>query len=272
MKILVTGADGMLGQDLCPLLINNGFNVFPADINNFDITNYSACEKVLKKEKPDFIIHCAAFTDVENAEKNLKSAIKINANGTENIAKLCSENNITLVYISTDYVFDGNKNTPYTIEDSPNPINNYGRTKHQGEEAVKKHCEKYYIIRTSWLYGKNGKNFVNTMLNLAKENREIKVVNDQIGSPTWTVELSNGIIEIIKNKPFGVYHVSGEGEVCWYSFAKEIFSIMDLKVNLLPCSSSEYIQLAKRPKYSVLKNSIKCTSWKESLKKYLLTF
>ena len=169
MKVLVTGARGMLGQDLCPVLIESGFNILPTDIQELDITNVNSCKNVLENNKPDIVIHCAAFTNVEESEKNIQNSSEINVNGTENIAKICSENDITLVYISTDYVFDGNKNLPYTTENHPKPLNNYGITKYKGEEIVKKYCKKYYIIRTSWLYGKFGKNFVNTMLNLVKE-------------------------------------------------------------------------------------------------------
>ena len=272
MRVLVTGANGMLGQDLCPILKKQGYEVIKTDIQDLDITDFFVCKSKISEISPDIVIHCAAYTDVEGAEKDFETAQKINVFGTENIAKICAKNNIILVYISTDYVFDGEKNLPYTTQDIPNPINNYGLTKFQGEKLVKELCVKHYIIRTSWLYGINGKNFVNTMLKLTKDNKEIKVVTDQIGSPTWSVELSEKIIEIIRNKTFGIYHVSGEGCVSWHDFAQEIFAIKGLKVNLLPCLSSEYTQFAKRPKYSVLKNSVICAKWEKTLKKYLLTF
>ena len=210
MKVLVTGANGMLGQDLCPILEDAGYEVIETDINNLDITNAEATAAFIKQEAPEIVVHCAAYTNVDKAEEDLKNAELINVTGTENIAKACAEAGATMVYISTDYVFDGTKSTPYTPDDKPNPINNYGLTKLKGEEAVKKYCEKYYIARTSWLYGHHGKNFVETMINLAKDRKELKVVDDQIGCPTWTVELANGILKLF-DKPYGTYHVCGRG-------------------------------------------------------------
>lgn len=268
MKILVTGANGMLGQDLCPILEDNGYEVIETDIHNLDVTNIETCENFISLEKPDFVIHCAAYTNVDKAEKDIESAELINVIGTQNIAKICQKNKITLVYISTDYVFDGTKKEPYIPEDKPNPINHYGLTKLKGEKNVKKYCDKYYIIRTSWLYGHYGKNFVETMLSLVHK-EELKVVNDQIGCPTWTVDLANGIVEIIKNCDFGTYHVCGEGETSWYEFAKEIFSQENLNVNTKPCSTEEYPSIANRPKYSALKNNKLCRNWKIALKNYL---
>lgn len=270
MKILVTGAKGMLGQDLCPILEDEGYEVVETDSNNLNVTDFAKVKEVLKREKPDFVIHCAAYTNVDKAEEDLETAALINVKGTENVARICAENNITLVYISTDYVFDGKKKEPYLPEDKPNPINNYGLTKFQGEEAVKKFCKKYYIIRTSWLYGHHGKNFVETMISLA-EKPELKVVDDQIGCPTWTVELSNGIVEIIDEEPdFGIYHICGSGKISWYGFAKEIFNQMGLKVNLVPCKTEEFPRPAKRPKNSVMESEGICRNWKIALKEYLL--
>lgn len=269
MKILVTGANGMLGQDLCPILEDEGYEVIETDINSLDITNLKNVKNVLEKEKPGYVIHCAAYTNVDSAEENLETATNINVKGTENIARICGENNITIIYISTDYVFDGSKKGLYLPEDNPNPINNYGLTKLQGENAVKKFCEKYYIVRTSWLYGHHGKNFVETMLSLA-DKPEIKVVDDQFGCPTWTVELSNGIAELIEEEPdFGTYHICGSGETSWYEFAKEIFEKEGLKVNLKPCTTDEYPRLAKRPFHSSMDNNKICRNWKIALKDYL---
>ena len=198
MKVLVTGANGMLGQDLCPILEDNGYEVVETDVNTLDITNIEQVKTVLNKEKPDIVVHCAAYTNVDKAEEDLKTAELINVTGTENVAEICGKSGITLIYISTDYVFDGTKNSPYTPEDMPNPINNYGITKYEGEEAVRSLCEKYYVARTSWLYGHHGKNFVETMLKLA-DNNEVNVVDDQVGCPTWTVELANGIVKLLSN-------------------------------------------------------------------------
>ena len=266
-KILVTGANGMLGEDLCPILEDNGYEVIETDINTLDITNPVQVKSVLEAERPDIVIHCAAYTNVDKAEEDLKNAELINVTGTENIAEVCGKSGITLVYISTDYVFDGTKNSPYTPDDRTNPVNNYGMTKYEGEEAVRSLCEKYYIARTSWLYGYHGKNFVETMLNLA-DKPEIKVVDDQIGCPTWTVELANGIVKLL-SKSYGTYHVCGSGSTSWYGFAREVFVQSGMKVNLLPCTTYEFPRPAKRPQYSVMENDGICRNWQDALRDYL---
>lgn len=268
MTILVTGANGMLGQDLCPILEDNGYDVIETDVHNLDITNYEACEKVLLDNKPDFVIHCAAYTNVDKAEEDIEAARLINAKGTENIAKACSKIGATLVYVSTDYVFDGNGTKPYLPTDETKPLNNYGLTKLEGEEAVKKYCEKYYIARTSWLYGHHGKNFVETIISLANKS-DLKVVDDQIGCPTWTVELANGIIKLIKDKEYGIYHVCGSEATSWYGFAKEIFSLLKINSNLQPCTTDQFPRPAKRPRYSIMNNNGICRNWKLALKDYL---
>ena len=269
-KILVTGANGMLGQDLCPILQDEGFDVIETDVDTLDITDSGMVSDVLLSKKPSIVIHCAAYTNVDKAEEDLETATKINVKGTENLAKVCGENDITLVYISTDYVFDGKKGEKYTPDDTPNPINNYGLTKFQGEEAVRKYCKKYYITRTSWLYGIHGKNFVETMLSLA-DKPELKVVDDQIGCPTWTVELANGITELIEDEAeYGTYHVCGSGITSWYGFAKEIFEQSGLNVNLKPCTTDEFPRPASRPKYSAMENDGICRDWKVALSNYML--
>lgn len=267
MKILVTGANGMLGQDLCPILEDAGAFVIETDVDTFDITDEKIVEKVLTDIHPDMVVHCAAYTNVDKAEEDLKTAELINVTGTENIAETCAKLGITLVYISTDYVFDGESEEPYTTEDMPNPVNNYGATKYEGEEVVRSLCEKYYVVRTSWLYGHHGKNFVETMLSMA-DRAEIKVVDDQIGCPTWTCELASGILKLL-SKPYGTYHVCGSGFTSWYGFAKEIFAQSNLKVNLKPCTTDEFQRPAKRPKYSVMDNGGICRNWQAALKDYL---
>lgn len=264
MKVLVTGAKGMLGQDLCPILEDNGYEVIETDIDTLDITNAEGVKQTLSSELPDIVIHCAAYTNVDKAEEDIETAALINVQGTENIAKACAENDITLIYISTDYVFDGEKTEPYTPEDTPNPLNNYGLTKLQGEEAVKKYCKKFYIARTSWLYGHHGKNFVETMISL-KDKDELKVVNDQIGCPTWTVELANGIIKIL-DMDYGIYHICGGGSTSWYEFAKEI---LGNPANLKPCTTDEFPRPAKRPKCSIMNNNGLCRSWQAALHDYM---
>lgn len=277
-KVLVTGANGMLGQDLCPILEDNGYSVVRTDVDTMDITNLENVATVLDRENPDIVVHCAAYTNVDKAEEDLETARLINSTGTENLAKVCGVNNITLVYISTDYVFNGMKNEPYLPTDKADPVNNYGLTKWEGEEAVRKYCEKYFITRTSWLYGIHGKNFVETMISLS-DKPELKVVDDQIGCPTWTVELSNGIVKLLNTNNFGTYHVCGSGVTSWYGFAKEIFEQyaslqgdeVDVTIlsNLKPCATDEFPRPAKRPPYSVMQNDGICRDWKAALSDYM---
>ena len=275
MKVLVTGANGMLGQDLCPILEDVGCFVVETDIHNLDITDSELCEKVINEVNPNLVIHCAAYTNVDKAEEDLETARLINVTGTENIAKACAKVGATMIYVSTDYVFDGTKTEPYLPGDKANPINNYGLTKLEGEDAVKKYCEKYYIARTSWLYGHHGKNFVETMLSLC-DKEELKIVDDQIGCPTWTVELANGILKLLQ-KPYGIYHICGSGYTSWYGFAKEIFEQYksnnpDKKFNLelKPCTTEEFSRPAKRPSFSVMANEKICRDWRTALRDYLM--
>lgn len=269
MKILITGSNGMLGQDLCPILEDAEYEIFEGTRENFDITDFELVKKVLKTENPDVAIHCAAYTNVDKAEEEQEKAFLVNSKATENLAKICGENDILLVYISTDYVFDGEKKEAYLPEDKTNPINVYGKSKLKGEIAVQKYCKRYYIVRTSWLFGHYGKNFVETMLSLA-EKPELKVVNDQLGCPTWTVDLSEAIADLLEEQPeYGIYHICGSSKTSWYDFAKEIFSQHGLKVNLKPCSTEEFSRPAKRPTNSVLENNGVCRNWKLALKEYL---
>jgi len=268
-KILVTGASGMLGQDLCPMLEDCGYEVIETDIDNMDITDELETMRVISDVKPEFVIHCAAYTNVDKAEEDIKTAEIINAKGTENVAKACKSNNATMIYISTDYVFDGESTTPYKPDDTTCPINNYGLSKCKGEEAVKKYCPKHYIARTSWLYGHHGPNFVETMISLANK-PEIKVVDDQIGCPTWTVDLSEAIISIIEEAPeFGIYHTCGGGYTSWYGFAKEIYKYTNVDVNITPCTTNEFPRPAKRPSYSVMDNNGLLRNWKLALQEYI---
>ena len=272
-KILVTGARGMLGQDLCPILEDNGYEVVETDVDTLNITDFDIVKKVLEIEKPDIVIHCAAYTNVDKAEEDLEIATNINVKGTENLAKYCGKHDITLVYISTDYVFDGTKEGAYTPDDKPNPINNYGLTKYKGELAVQKYCKKFYIARTSWLYGIHGKNFVKTMISL-KSRPKLKVVDDQVGCPTWTVELANGIVRLLTEEPFGIYHICGSGKTSWYGFAKKIFELISTEDNkegltLKPCTTEEFPCPAKRPHNSVMDNKGYCRKWETALKDYI---
>ena len=268
MKVLITGAKGMLGQDLCPTLEDLGCFSIETDIDNLDITKKEDVEDFVSKAHPDLIIHLAAYTNVDRAEEEEEKAELINAVGTENVALAASKIDVPLIYISTDYVFDGTKNSPYLPTDKVNPINAYGRTKLKGEELVQKHCKKYYIARTSWLYGMYGKNFVDTMLSL-KDKEELKVVDDQWGTPTWTMDLAGALMKLL-TKPYGIYHLSGGGKpTTWYNFAKMIFELSNLEVNLKPCTTEEFKRPANRPKYSVMDNDKMLRDWKLALKDYL---
>lgn len=269
MKVLVTGADGMLGSDLCPMLEEAGFEVIETTINELDITNELDVHRVISEVKPDYLVHCAAYTNVDKAEEEKETAELINATGTKYIAQACQKNDCIPVYISTDYVFDGEGNRPYEPDDKTNPVNIYGLTKLHGEQAVQEYCDRYYILRTSWLYGHHGKNFVETMISIAG-NPEVKVVDDQIGCPTWTVDLSDAIISVIDEEPeYGTYHACGTGSTTWYGFAQEIYNQMNLSVNLVPCETKDFPRPAKRPKYSIMNNNGLLRDWKEALYEYI---
>ena len=267
MKVLVTGANGMLGRDLCPYLEELGMMVIPTDYDTMDITDEKQTDEVISRVHPDLIIHCAAYTNVDKAQEDLETATKLNVLGAKNVAISAQKINATMVYISTDYVFDGTKDTPYLPSDKPNPINNYGLTKYQGEVEVQKNCQKHYIARTSWLYGIHGKNFVETMISLADKD-ELNVVDDQIGCPTWTIELIQGILKLL-NKPYGIYHVCGSGSTTWYGFARTIFEKEGLKVNLKPCTTDKFPRPARRPNYSIMENEGITRDWKDALSDYL---
>ncbi len=268
-RILVTGANGMLARDLCPMLEDADFEVIETTRNELDVTDELQVRRVISDVKPDYVIHCAAYTNVDKAEEEPETAELVNAKSAEYIAKACNSNNAVMIYISTDYVFDGTKKTPYVPEDTTNPTGAYGLSKLHGEEAVRKFCPAHYIIRTSWLYGHHGKNFVETMISLA-EKTELKVVDDQVGCPTWTVDLSDAIISFIDEEPpFGTYHACGAGSTSWYGFAKEIFDLMSLNVKLIPCTTEEFPRPAKRPAYSVMDNEGLLRDWKQALQEYI---
>ena len=268
-RILVTGANGMLARDLCPMLEDADFEVIETTRNELDVTDELQVRRVISDVKPDYVIHCAAYTNVDKAEEEPEIAELVNAKSAEYIAKACNSNNAVMIYISTDYVFDGIQTRPYIPDDIATPIGAYGLSKLHGEEAVRKFCPAHYIIRTSWLYGHHGKNFVETMISLA-EKTELKVVDDQVGCPTWTVDLSDAIISFIDEEPpFGTYHACGAGSTSWYGFAKEIFDLMSLNVKLIPCPTEEFPRPAKRPAYSVMDNDGLLRDWKQALQEYI---
>ena len=278
MKILITGANGMLAKSVKARL-KEGNELICTDVADLDITDEKAVIKFVEKNKPEYIVNCAAFTAVDKAEEVYDLAEKINANGPGNLAKAAKTVDATLVHISTDYVFDGDLDVTksYVETDAVGPVTVYGKTKLHGEEQVKANTDKYYIFRTAWLYG-DGNNFVRTMLKLGNEKDEISVVADQHGSPTYAEDLANIIAEAIEKKiPYGLYHSTNQGFTTWYDFTKKIFELADIKCNVKPVTSEEFIRPAKRPKNSklnkqkLLDQEVTVPEWEDGLKRYLET-
>jgi len=270
MKILILGCRGMLGHDLMKVFEKEDTTCW--DIEELDITKKKDVSKAIKKLKPEAVINAAAYTAVDDCETSEDKAMAINAQAVEYLATVCAENGAILVHFSTDYVFDGQNKDGYLEDAEVKPINVYGKSKLAGEQAVKEALTRYYIIRTSWLYGNNGKNFVDMMLNMAKEKRVARVVDDQTGSPTYTLDLAETVAKIIKEeKEFGIYHVTNSGSTTWYDFAKEIFKTMKQDVPLTAVNTEEFPRAAKRPAYSILLNTKlePLRHWKEALHDYL---
>lgn len=274
--ILLTGGNGQLGTELRHLLDEQGLEYISTDAGEMDITNASETLAFIKELAPTIIYHCAAYTAVDKAEDEGKELDeKINVEGTRNVAEAAKAVGATLIYISTDYVFDGTKkNGLYKTDDQTNPLNEYGRTKLLGEQIVQEIMENYYIIRTSWVFGQYGHNFVFTMQKLAENRNELTVVNDQFGRPTWTRTLAEFMTFVIKeNADYGVYHLSNENSCSWYEFAKEI--LKNTEVNVLPVDSSQFPQKAQRPQYSVMDLSkaealgFEIPTWQEALEAML---
>ncbi|MBU3126864.1 dTDP-4-dehydrorhamnose reductase [Clostridium tagluense] len=276
MKILITGANGQLGTELANQYKNiKGIDLILAGKSDLDITNLHSVYNFVNQKKPDVIINCAAFTAVDTCESQIDMAYKINAIGPKNLAIAANEIGAEIVQVSTDYVFDGNTDKSLTEFDLVNPQTVYGKTKLEGEILVKSHNPKHYIVRTAWLYGE-GNNFVRTMINLSKTNTTIKVVNDQKGTPTSTVDLARVIIKLIEDKNYGLFHCTCKGECTWYEFTKEIFRLKGISTEVLPCTTDEFKRPAKRPKYSVLRNymmELTCgditRTWEEAISEYL---
>ncbi len=273
MKIALTGSDGMLGSDISSVF--SDVELKPFTLNDFDITDLDKSVSAIKNAAPDYLIHTAAYTDVDGSELDPEKAYLINGLGARNIAIACEEIKCPIIYISTDYVFDGTKKEPYNEWDIPNPINKYGLSKLIGEQFVTSLTNRFYIVRTSWLYGKNGNNFVDTMIKLFSEKDEIEVVDDQTGSPTFTYDLAAKLKDII-GRGFGIYHITNTSQCSWYEFAVEIAKLKGSKVIINPVTSEKFISPAKRPSYSVLDNSMLrleglegLRHWKEALKDYL---
>ena len=287
MKVLVTGVKGQLGFDVVNELKKRGHTPIGVDVDDMDITDAVAVEKVITDAAPDAVIHCAAYTAVDKAEDNEEICRKVNAYGTENIAKVCKKLDCKMMYISTDYIFDGEGTRPWEPDDAvTKPLNVYGQTKYEGELAVRENVSKFFIVRIAWVFGVNGNNFIKTMLKLGKERGAVKVVNDQIGSPTYTADLAVLLCDMIESEKYGNYHATNEGLCSWYDFACEIFRQASAlgydcydenHLTIKPVTTKEYgVSKAARPFNSRLDKSkltahgfVPLPDWKDALNRYL---
>lgn len=292
MKILITGGRGQLGTELfkcfergytelgTPHILKQENAVRSVDVDELDITDIKAVRAFFEKEKFDAVINCAAYTNVDGCETNRDDAFKVNAIGPRNLAIACEDMGAKLIHISTDYVFPGNGTMPCTECDIPSPKSAYGSTKYLGEQYVREFCRRYFIVRTAWLYGYYGKNFVKTIMNAARKFGKLTVVDDQRGNPTNAADLAHHIIKLLDTEEYGIYHGTGEGECSWYEFAAEIVRAAGIEAEVTPCSSEEYAashpQAADRPKYSALDNGMlrvtvgdEFRPWQDALKCFM---
>lgn len=275
-NVLVTGAGGMLAADLVPALEAAGHQVTACGRDRLDVTDPAQARAVIGAARPAVVLHCAAYTNVDGAEADPAQAFRVNQNGARHVAEACREAGAAMVYVSTDYVFDGTATQPYRPEDPPNPVGAYGASKLAGEQAVRDTLDAHYIVRTSWLYGHGGRNFVDTMRKLGREKPELAVVDDQLGSPTWTVPLAEAITRLIATARYGTYHVTGQGTCTWCGLTREIMAREGLTTPVKPLTTAELGRPAPRPAYSVLDNSALLAAgvpllplWQESLAAYL---
>lgn len=274
MKTLITGADGQLGRELQKRLKESAS--IATGSKELDITDEIAVSTILRKYNPDVVIHCAAFTKVDAAEEKADLAFRVNAVGAQNVALACREIGATMVYISTDYVFDGKLERAYTEFDAPRPLSVYGKSKFAGEILARQATDKLFILRTAWLYG-DGPNFVRTMLKMGQERLEIQVVNDQHGCPTSTVDMGEAVLRIIRTKRYGTYHVVNRGVTTWYGFAKKIFELVgNTHIKVTPITTEQFVRAAPRPGYSPMDTRLLqlvlgwCPRpWEEALAEYL---
>lgn len=277
MKVLVTGAKGQLGTDLMNELEKRGIESIGVDVQEMDITDREACMRVISESKADAVIHCAAYTAVDAAEDNVDLCRKINGEGTRNVALACQATGAKLMYISTDYVFDGQGTRPWEPDDSRSPLNVYGQTKYEGELAVEELVEKFFTVRIAWVFGVAGKNFIKTMLRLGKERGAVSVVDDQVGSPTYTYDLARLLVDMIQTDRYGRYHATNEGFCSWYEFACEIFRQAGMdEVKVTPVSSDQFPVKAVRPansrmsKAKLAENGFEpLPTWQDALGRFL---
>ena len=278
MRVFVTGVKGQLGYDVMNELEKQGLEGIGVDIDEMDITDADQVNKVIKEAAPDAVIHCAAYTAVDAAEDNEEICRKVNAQGTENIAKVCEELDIKMMYISTDYVFNGQGKRPWEPDDKREPLNVYGQTKYEGELAIEEHVKKFFTVRIAWVFGLNGKNFIKTMLQVGKNHPQVRVVNDQIGTPTYTYDLARLLVDMMETEKYGYYHATNEGGyISWYDFTKEIYRQAGLATEVQPVTTAEYgLSKAARPYNSRLeKKKLKengftpLPTWQDALGRYL---
>ncbi len=276
MRILVTGASGMLGQALLPVLQQSHY-VVGVGVEDFDVCNGKAVRDCISAHGPELVVHLAAYTDVDGCETDPRRAEETNGSSTRNVAQACAEIDAAMLYVSTDYVFDGSKVEPYCESDQPNPLNAYGRSKLLGEQYVQTILDRYFVVRTSWLFGPHGKNFVATILRLAQQSSELRVVDDQRGSPTYTRHLAPKLAQLAETNAYGIYHITGSGSCSWCEFARSIVELGGFtSVRMVPISSDECGRPARRPANSVLENSrlsqsnlVLLPHWEFGLRDYL---
>lgn len=276
MRVLVTGVKGQLGYDIVKECEKRGIEAIGVDVAEMDITDADKVREVITNAKVDAVMHCAAYTAVDAAEENVELCRKVNATGTENIAKVCKELDIKMVYISTDYVFNGEGEHFWQPDEERQPLNVYGQTKYEGELAVETYLEKYFTVRIAWVFGINGNNFIKTMLRLGKERGAVSVVNDQVGSPTYTYDLAKILVDMVQTEKYGRYHATNEGICSWYEFACEIFKQAGMDVAVTPVDSSAFPVKAKRPKNSRMSKDklvemgfSLLPTWQDALGRYL---
>lgn len=275
LRIIVTGANGQLGRELM-LRSDPDYELIGFGRAELDITDLKQCRAVLAQIKPDAVIHCAAYTAVDRAETDADSAYQVNAAGSRNIAIAAREVGAKLVFVSTDYVFDGSSAVPYNEYDRPNPITVYGKSKLAGEQLVQTLHDRYFIVRTAWVYGAHGANFVRTMLRLGEAGGTVRVVSDQFGSPTYTADLAQMLLTLVATEAYGIYHATNSGSCSWYEFAAAIFEEGGLSSKVEPCTTAEFPRPAPRPAYSVLDHSaIRANGlppmrhWREALRDFM---
>ena len=276
-NILVTGSTGQLGSDVVKELLKRGYSTLSPNRSEFNLCSEDSIRNYILNSNCEAIVHCAAYTQVDKAEDEKDLCIKINATATKHIVKCAKILDIPMIYISTDYVFDGTKDGEYTENDETNPINIYGESKLAGEKYVQEILDKYYIVRTSWVFNINGKNFIETMLRLSKANNQLSIVNDQIGSPTYTKDLSRLLVDMLETSKYGLYHATNEGYCSWYEFANTIFKLANINIDIKAINSNEYASRAKRPlnsklsKDKLIEYGFKpLPHWDDALKDYLI--